>query len=60
MHTEVGVDRLAAELGEGGKVLAEGSVLFGLVLEDGSDAAGEVGDFSGNLVTASSQSTSWG
>jgi hypothetical protein len=41
---QVGVDGLAAELGEGVKVFAERSVFFVLRFEDGCDALGQLGN----------------
>jgi hypothetical protein len=46
---EVGVDGLAAELGEGLEVFAVGGVLRVLGFEDFGYAVGEVGDFFGEL-----------
>lgn len=47
---EVGVDGLAAELGEGLEVLAEAGVAVVLGEEDGLDGSGEVFDLGGELI----------
>ena len=46
---EVGIDGLAAEVGEGLEVLAEGGVALVFFGEDFVDAGGEFGDFGGEL-----------
>ena len=46
---EVWIDRLAAEIGEGLEVLAEGGVALVLVGEDFVYAGGEFGNFGGEL-----------
>ena len=46
---EVGIDGLAAEVGEGLEVFAEGGVALVLGGEDFVDAVGEVRDFGGEL-----------